>query len=168
MITAPPEGVAELCAKATNGSGFRFVVSLKDRTCSCRGWQGSDIPCKHAIAYITSIPGEKLENHVDEYFSVNKFSAAYEGYIPSIPDKTMWPKATHDFFMRPPLLKSIAGGRHKNRMKSSLEGGSSQKMSKKHECPICHLLDHHWYTCKNGNLEDIATMEAERYTLYIT
>ena len=93
MITASPDGVAELCVKG--GSGFRFVVSLPDRTCSCRVWRGSGIPCKHAIAYITSIPGEKLEDHVDDYFSVNKFRAAYEGSIPCIPDKSMWPKATH-------------------------------------------------------------------------
>ena len=66
VITASPDGVVELCAKG--GSGFRFVVSLPDRSCSCRVWQGSGIPCKHAIAYITSIPDEKLEDHVDDYF----------------------------------------------------------------------------------------------------
>ena len=166
VIIASPEGVAELCAKGSNGSRFRYVVSLKDRTCSCRVWQGSGIPCKHAIAFITSIAGEKLEDHVDDYFSVNRFRAAYEGSIPSIPDKSMWPKATHDFFMHPPLLKSTTGGRHKNRMKSALEGGSNsqKKSSKKHECPIYHLLGHHRYTCKNGNPEDIAAMEAEMYS----
>jgi hypothetical protein len=37
--TASPEGVAEVCAKG--GIAFRFVVSLPDRTCSCRAWQGS-------------------------------------------------------------------------------------------------------------------------------
>jgi len=47
-------------------------------------------------------------------------------------------------------------------MKSSLEGGSNKKRAKKHECPICHELGHHWYTCKNRNPEDIAAIEAER------
>ena len=159
VITTSPNGVVELCAKG--GSGSRFVVSLPDRTCSCRVWQGSRIPCKYAIAYITSIPGKKLEDHVDDYFSVNKFRAAYEGSIPCIPDKSMWPKATHGFFMHPPYLRST-GGRRKNMMKSSLEGGSSKKSAKKYECPIYHELGHHWYTCKNGNPEDIAAMEAER------
>ncbi|XP_034570079.1 uncharacterized protein [Setaria viridis] len=31
------EGVAEVCAKG--GIGFRFVVDLRNRTCSCRAWQ---------------------------------------------------------------------------------------------------------------------------------
>ncbi|KAG2589095.1 uncharacterized protein LOC120672045 [Panicum virgatum] len=81
----------------------------------------------------------------------------------------MWPKATHGFFMHPPLLK-VTAGRRKNMMKSALEGGSSRKKSateggngrKKHECPICHQLEYHWYTCKNGNPENIAIMEAAR------
>ena len=104
VITDSPDGVVELCAKG--GSGFRFVVRLPDRTYSCRVWQGSGIPCKHAIAYITSILGEKLEDHVDDYFSINKFRTAYEGSIPCIPDKSMWPKTTHGLFMYPPCLRS--------------------------------------------------------------
>jgi len=97
---------------------------------------------------------------VHEYYSVGKFKAAYQGSVPSIPDKSCWAKATHGFFMHPPLLKSTAGGRRKNRMKSALEGGSSSK--KKHKCPICFQFGHRWYTCKNGNPEDIAAMEAVR------
>ncbi|CAN6278347.1 unnamed protein product [Urochloa humidicola] len=63
-------------------------------------------------------------------------------------------------------------------MKSALEGGNSSKKSgteggtgteevtvtgkRQHQCPICKKLGHHWYTCKNGNPEDIAAYEAER------
>jgi hypothetical protein len=79
------------------------------------------------------------------------------------------------------LLKATAGGRRKNRMKSALEGGNSSRKksgtergstegssieegpgTKKHKCPICHQLGHHWYTCTNGNPDDIAAYEAER------
>jgi hypothetical protein len=52
-------------------------------------------------------------------------------------------------------------------MKSAAEGGSKGKgkgKGKSQECPICHQLGHHWYTCKNGDPEDIAAIEAERYT----
>jgi hypothetical protein len=118
------DGVAEVCAKG--GTRFRFVVDLNARTCSCRVWNGCGIPCKHAIAYITSISGENLEDHADECYFVAKFKAVYEGAIPSIPDKSMWPEATHGFFMHPPLLKSTAG-RMKNRYKGAAEGGSKKK-----------------------------------------
>jgi hypothetical protein len=60
--------------------------------------------------------------------------------------------------MQPPLLKAT-GGRSKKRHKGALEGGSTKS---KHECRICHQKGHHWYTCKNGDPEDIAAMELER------
>jgi hypothetical protein len=48
-----------------------FVVNLQERSCSCRAWDGvSRIPCKHEIAFITSIPGDKREDHVDNYYLV--------------------------------------------------------------------------------------------------
>jgi len=62
------DGIAELCARG--GSSFRFVVNLDQRTCTCRAWQVLGLPCKHALAYITSIRGEKIEDHVDNYYSV--------------------------------------------------------------------------------------------------
>jgi hypothetical protein len=164
VITSSPDGIAEVCAKGSSASCFRFVVNTTERTCSYRAWQGSGIPCKHVITYITSIPGAELENYVDEWYSVEKFKIAYVGYMPFILDKSMWPKPTHGFFMHPPLLKSTAWGRRKNWMKSALEGGSCRRKSgnegetgkRQHKCSICHQLGHHWYTCKNGNPDDIA------------
>jgi len=131
------------------------------RSCTCRVWQGTGIPCKYAIAYITSIPGARLEDFVSDYYSVHNFKLAYQGSIPCIPDKSMWPTSNHGFFMHPPLLRATAGGRRKNRMKGTFEGGSSQK-DRRHQCPICYQKGHHWETCKNGKPEDIAAMIAER------
>jgi hypothetical protein len=105
VITSSPDGIAEVCAKGSSASSFRFVVDTIERTCSYRAWQGSGIPCKHAIAYITSIPGAKFEDYVDECYSVEKFKIAYAGSMPFISYKSMWPKPTHGFFMHPPLLK---------------------------------------------------------------
>jgi hypothetical protein len=169
VITCSPDGEAEVCAKGASASAYRFVVNLRKRECDCGAWQGTGIPCKHAIAYITSIPGQKLEDYVDDYYSVQKFKAAYSGYLPTCPAKCMYPRATHGFFMHPPLLKST-GGRRKNRVKSCVEGGgsSSKKTRKgcgKHKCPICKNLGHHWYTCKDGSPEDIAAWEAMKYSL---
>ena len=113
VITSSPNGIAEVCAKGSSATSFRFVVNSVERTCSCRAWQGSGIPCRHAIAYITSIPSAKLEDYVHEYYSVDMFKAAYEGRVPCIPDKSMWPKATHGFFMHCHCLSQLQeeGGR---------------------------------------------------------
>ena len=53
VVTSSLDGIAEVMAR--RGSTYRFVVNLKERTCSCRAWDVSRLPCKYAIAYITSI-----------------------------------------------------------------------------------------------------------------
>jgi hypothetical protein len=89
-------------------SGFRFVVNLHDRICSCRQWQVTGIPCKHAIAFITSLNNARLDKYVDMYYSIDKFRAAYGQLILARADKRQWRKSTRGFFMHPPLLKATA------------------------------------------------------------
>lgn len=101
-VTRSDDALAEVECKG--GSGHRFVVNLTDRTCSCREWQVSGKPCTHAIAFITSIRGCKLENFVDECYSVSRFQMAYSKVIPPLVDKSQWPNPTHDF-LHPPVLK---------------------------------------------------------------
>ena len=98
------EEVAEVTT--LGGSGFRFVVNLNERTCSCRKRQVSSIPCKHALAFITSLSNTPLENHVDHYYSIEKFESAYAQLIPAMDDKRQWPPSSHGFFMHPPMLKA--------------------------------------------------------------
>jgi len=149
------EHVGEITAMG--GSGFRFVVNLLERTCSCRQWQVSGIPYKHALAFITSLSNSPIEQYVDMYYCIEKFRVAYSQLIPAMPDKTQWPKSTHDFFMHPPLLKPVAG-----RPKTERHKGSSDKKRSKgqHQCPICMDYGHHWHNCKRGRPEDIAAMKA--------
>jgi hypothetical protein len=132
------EEVAEVVA--LGGSGFRFVVNLQDRTCSCRQWQVCGLPCKHALAFITSLSDAHIKNYVDLYYSTEKFRAAYSNLIPAMPDKSQWPESDHGFFMHPPLLKATAGGPKTERYK----GCSDKKRKKgKHLCPICKDYGHH-------------------------
>jgi hypothetical protein len=35
------------------GSGYKYVVNLEEKICSCTKWQVLSITCKHAIAFIT-------------------------------------------------------------------------------------------------------------------
>ena len=156
-VVQSSQEVAEVTA--LGGSGFRFVVNLQERTCSCRQWQVSGLPCKHALAFITSLSNAHIQNYVDMYYSIDKFRGAYAQLIPAMPDKTQWPKSDHGFFMHPPLLKATAG-----RPKTERYKGCSEKKRKsgKHLCPICKDYGHHWHKCKKGNPDDIVAMMAVR------
>jgi hypothetical protein len=142
---------------------IRFVVKLNEKTCSCREWQVSGIPCVHAIAFITSLDNEPLENYVDCFYFVEKFQAAYAQLIPALDDKSQWPKSNHVFSMHPPLLKSVAGRRQVQRFRSCTKGKNSTTRKKgQHQCPTCKGYGHHWHNCKEGDPDDIAAMMAVR------
>jgi hypothetical protein len=44
-----------------------------------------------------------MEDYVHEYYSVSRFSAAYEGEIEPLTDKTQWPHVDTGFVLRAPL-----------------------------------------------------------------
>jgi hypothetical protein len=76
-----------------------------------------------------------------------------------MPDKSQWPKATHEFFMHPPLLTIVAGRPRVERLK----GNAAKKGIKcQHKCPICLDYGHHWHNCKKGKQEDIEAMKLIR------
>ena len=150
--------LAEVSVKGSNG--YKCVVNLEERTCSCRKWQVSGIPYKHAIAFITYL-GEPLEKYVDMFYSVDKFKAAYEALIPALPDKSQWAQSGHNFFMHPPLLKPTAGRRQNQRFKGCTEGSTIKKKGS-HQCKVCKNYGHRWYKCKDGDPDDIAAMMAEK------
>ncbi|CAO2152752.1 unnamed protein product, partial [Urochloa humidicola] len=159
-VFSSSDDVAEVCVKGSNG--FRCVVNLHERTCSCRKFQVSGIPCLHAIAFITKM-GQPLENYVDSYYSAEKFRSAYENLIPALTDKVQWQPSNHDFFMHPPLLKSTAGRRKNQRFKGCTETTSSTTRKKgQHRCDVCKGYGHRWTTCKEGNPDDKAALQAER------
>lgn len=132
-VSSTSGAVAEVAAK--DGTRFRFVVNIEQRTYTCRECQMSGKPCAHAIALITSIQNKKVEDYVDMYFSIEKFKAAYEGVIPALPDKSLWPKSDYGFFMYPPLLIATSGRRKQQRYKGSNEGRTGNKGH--HKCLIC-------------------------------
>jgi len=65
----------------------RHVVYLQEHACTCREWQLTGKPCPHALAVITSQRQPQMGLFVDQYYSVEKFQAAYHGVIPHITDR---------------------------------------------------------------------------------
>jgi hypothetical protein len=60
-----------------SGNGWRHIVDLGKKECSYRRWQIGGKPCTLALHFIFS-KGEKVDQYVDDCFSVAKFKAAYE------------------------------------------------------------------------------------------
>jgi hypothetical protein len=68
----------------------RHIVNLVNHKCSCRAWQVTGRPCRHALAWILSNKGLEIKDFVHEYYSVDRFRAAYPYIIPPMHDRTDW------------------------------------------------------------------------------
>jgi hypothetical protein len=70
-------------------SNAREVVKAYLHECSCEEWQHTGKPCQHALALITAQPiGDvKMEDFVNEYYSLKRFRNAYKRLIEPLLDK---------------------------------------------------------------------------------
>lgn len=143
VVTRSSEAVAEVECKG--GGGYRYVVNLETRTCTCREWQVSGKPCSHAISFTTYLRGASLETYVHDYFTVERFRVAYHQLIHALPVMSQWPNSDHEFFLHPPILRKTAGMPRKGRYKGCTDKGSKVRGVTKgeHRCPICKGYGHH-------------------------
>jgi hypothetical protein len=124
------------------------------RECSCKEWQHTGKPCNHALCLITAqeFRDVRMEDFVDDYYSISHFTTAYSRVVPPIGDKSFWPEVPFAKEVGAPIGKRAVGRQRKNRMKGCLEGGSGKKkvntdngktsIRGKIKCPNCGELGH--------------------------
>eukprot|EP00267_Zea_mays_P051604 XP_020404572.1 uncharacterized protein LOC109944281 [Zea mays] len=90
---------------------WRYPVNLEKRTCSCRQWEITGLPCIHALFFITSLrgPAAKIDQYVDDYFSVTKFNATYVDNVPCIESQHQWDIVDPGFVLYAPVQSRAPG-----------------------------------------------------------
>jgi hypothetical protein len=125
-------GTAEVSAPTKSGALFRYAVNLELKTCSCRAWQVSGKPCRHALAFIAKLSREiHMDDYVHEYFSVAKFKKTSSGVFNPMTSKQFWPRVDPGYKIKKPILRRKPGRPRKSRIKASDEPGST----KQKRCP---------------------------------
>ncbi|XP_012831566.1 PREDICTED: uncharacterized protein LOC105952548 [Erythranthe guttata] len=72
--------------------GSKFRVNLGDKTCSCRRWQLSGIPCAHAIAvmfHMSYLP----ESYMDNFYRKETYLRVYNHLMDTLDGHKMWPQS---------------------------------------------------------------------------
>lgn len=144
-VKVSDDDIAEVTILDDWNNHKRCTVDLKNHKCSCREWQVTGKPCKHALAWILSNRGIKIEDYVHEYYSVARFKAAYEDRIEPIPDKSQWPVVNLGFKVYPSLLGRGAGRPRVVRIRGCMEKRATRK---KVRCKRCGDFGHFAKTCK--------------------
>lgn len=132
--------------------GDRFVVNVRDKTCTCRAWDIKGIPCKHDCAAL-HLMREDAAKYCSDVYSVEKYIKTYTYGLPPLNGEKLWP-AAEGYPVQPPLAKKIPGRPKKNRKKNPCESDPSnptkfRKTGVKMTCGKCKQVGHNQRKCKN-------------------
>ena len=127
----------------------RFTVDLRSKTCSCRYWQVSGIPCQHACAALFKMAQEP-NNYIHECFSLKTYKKTYQHVLQPVEHESAWPVSPNPKPL-PPRVKKMPGRPKKNRRKDPSEpvksGTNSSKVGTKIRCRRCGIYGHNSRTC---------------------
>jgi hypothetical protein len=106
--------------------------------CGRGQWEVSEKPCTRAIFLIGKAGQLKIEDFVEDYYSVQRFKLAYQFQVAPMGDKSQWPKNDPPFEVVPSPLERSAGRPRKQRIKASGEPG--KRVS--YQCKRCFHFGH--------------------------
>ncbi|TXG50735.1 hypothetical protein EZV62_023259 [Acer yangbiense] len=124
-----------------------YIVNLETQSCDCGLWELSGLPCKHAMAVITTTR-KNPSDFVHPYLTKDAYLRTYNHVIHPIPDQEQWPHIEHNTVL-PPMKKRKPGRPKKNR-KRAPEEPRKMKRSVGVKCRGCGEWGHNVRTCKNN------------------
>lgn len=169
------------CMYAGNGKfqincsgGEQFVVDLQAKTCACRKWDLTGIPCSHAIRAISD-NGDNVENWLSHWYTREAYLKAYDPVINPINGPGMWPRTN-----LPPTLPphyNIYPGRPKKPRRKGLDSpikknkNGADKLSRavgkgQNKCGHCKVQGHSRKSCPTLVTEASRRVNEEQVSLF--
>jgi hypothetical protein len=128
---------------------WRFTVDLQQKTCSCKYWQLSGIPCQHACAALFTMSDEP-NNYVNACFSIDHYKKTYQHVLQPVEHESTRPVYPNPRPL-PLVVKKMPGQPQTKRRMDALERvNSSTKSSRvgtKIRCRSCNGVGHNSKTC---------------------
>ncbi|KAH9618123.1 hypothetical protein KSS87_003218, partial [Heliosperma pusillum] len=131
----------------------KFVVNLRYKTCTCRSWQLSGIPCNHAIAAIWKNV-EHPEHYVAECYHKTGYLKAYQFTLEPLNGPNEWPISEFQP-INPPPLKKLRACRPKTKRRMPAGESSSSRLTKSGgvmRCSKCGESGHNKRKCKSTHV----------------
>ena len=123
-------------------------MDLEKRTCTCRKWDITSIPCCHAISCIF-FNREAAKKYTNDYYKVSTYKACYEPIIDPINGQNMW-TPTGLPPVQPPITRRPPGRPKKKRAREPNERrrGHSKGLGIAKRCKSCGRMGQNKRSCK--------------------
>ena len=82
--------------------GDTYVVNIDSRTCTCRKWDLTGIPCAHVVSPI-NFRKNAPENHLDHWYKKETYLKAYTHMLEVV--SSFWDETTYDKLLSPLICK---------------------------------------------------------------
>ncbi|XP_065623857.1 uncharacterized protein LOC136065100 [Quercus suber] len=126
----------------------KYVVDIKQHTCSCGSWDLTGIPCAHSVAALGYM-SHTIEDYVHHYYSMESLTQTYGSCIYPISGPKLWPQSNRETILPPKKVRQ--GGRPKKKRKKELgELNNPYKMKRRigHvKCSQCGTIGHNKRRC---------------------
>lgn len=126
----------------------RHIVHLENKTCTCREWQLTGVPCQHAVCAVYSAD-KNPENFVSHWYLKDTYLKAYQYSLQPLRGKSVWNKGRAAPILPPPVRK-MPGRPKKARRKDKEEVKKVGKLSRKGRimtCKLCKSTSHNSRGC---------------------
>ncbi|XP_071676965.1 uncharacterized protein [Lolium perenne] len=130
--------------EVTNGTDKTYAVNLTARTCGCKRWDLSGIPCSHAVSAIYKAFLHP-EDFVNDFFKKQMYMEAYNPVVYPVPGEDSWTK-TETPDIDPPVFKVSLGRSQKKRRKRKFEVPEPKQTSRMASitCGNCGKVGHRY------------------------
>ena len=139
----------------------QVVVDIMQKSCSCRKWELTGMPCKHAVAALWDRAGHREdvgipESWVHESYWLTTWKKVYSYKLYCLNGLHLWKKHPCPNTLIPPKHHTQIGRPPKKRKKSADElssqkmssGGKLSRVGKTVTCTVCKTLGHNKRSCK--------------------
>uniref|UniRef100_A0A8R7VDK4 Zinc finger PMZ-type domain-containing protein n=1 Tax=Triticum urartu TaxID=4572 RepID=A0A8R7VDK4_TRIUA len=140
-----------------------YAVNLQHRTCGCKKWDMTAVPCNNAISAIHKAKLQP-EDFVHDFFKKKKmYLTAYSPIIYPVPGPDMWPR-TDSMDIEAPVFKEHKGRAQTKRRKGQYEKPAPKDTSRMASitCSNCKKVGHRYTNC-NVALNPSLAMRKNRH-----
>ena len=120
----------------------REIVDVINRTCTCRVWQLTGIPCGHVVLSLTFLQQKSLAQMAIDEYKIETYRRTYQEVVNPVPAHKDWEHFDDLMILLPPIMDRRLPGRPKNTKRIPSQGEEPTPR----KCSRCHQRGH---TCNN-------------------